>query len=217
MGVTGRPVRNSNTAARNSTAPSPAAASAPPRVSTKLTSRRAARRISAAGACPSPSTRRGSGTPTVRAASTAKLPKGTNTTPGGARAGATIARWRSRPNRSSARAPSPASHSRIVSAQTPWRRATAATRSPRSTAATAEKITVTLVTLPGSTSRGSTRSRCRHVAQRASATASTTNSPTARCNLRSTRIRVSRTATPPQKAQRQPGNKSRPPAVTNAA
>jgi len=104
-----------------------------------------------------------------------------------------------------------------VSAQTPWRRATAATCSPRSTAASAEKITVTLVTLPGSTSRGSTRSRCRHVSQRASAIASTTNSSTARSNLRFTRIRVSRTAAPPQKAQRQPGNKSRPPAVTNAA
>ena len=210
-------VRNSRTASRNHSAPSAAARCTPPSCATKRSSRSAASSSSASAVCPSPSTGRGSARPVRRAASTAKLAKRTSRAAGGVPGGARMARWRRSATRSRKRAPRPAVHRRMLRGQTPWRAATAGAASPAATAPTAENTTSAPVTLPGSASHGSTRTRAWHVAQRASATWSCTNSP-GRCSLRPMRTPVSASRVPPHRPQRHPSS-TRPlsPALTTAS
>jgi hypothetical protein len=80
--------------------------------------------------------------------------------------------------------------------------ATAPNSEPSSHAYTAPNTTSTPVTLPGSASFGSTRSRCPHSPHFAIAMSSTRNAD-AVCSLRPTRASVSRTLGAAHRAQRQ--------------
>jgi len=216
MEVSTGAVRNSSTASRNSSAPRRTARRAPPSRRTNPTSAVAARCNSSLGSVASPSASRGSCMPQRRAAATAKDEKLTRTAPPRTLGGATIARCLMSPYSSRNRAPSPAIHSRIVSGQTPCRLAASLTRSPPTTAPTAEKTTSTPVTLPGRASHGSTRSRCPHVQQRASATASEMQ-PTRTCSFRPTRVRISLSVGPSQRPQWKPRSIRCPPSSLTAA
>jgi hypothetical protein len=195
-------VRNSRTACRNHSAPRLAATITPPRLATHSTPIRTASPSSTARVQRGSRLRRGASAPRSRCASTSKLANLTRHPLGAALGSATMARCRNRPNRSRNRAPSPLSHSRTVSLQTPNLAATAPRSTPSSDADTAANTTSTPVTLPGSASHGSTRSRCPHSSHRATAMLSTRNAYAA-CSLRPTRTFVSRTLAAAQRAQQQ--------------
>lgn len=196
-------MRNSRTACRNQSAPWLATAATPPRLATQAMPIRAAAPSSTDSAQRGSRLRRGADSPRCRCASPSKLANVSRHRLGAASDLATMARCRNRPNRSRKRAPSPASHSRNVSLQTPVSVATSPRPAPPSHADSAAKTTSTPVTLPGRASQGSTRSRCPHSSHRAIAMLSTRNAEAA-CSLRSTRTFVSRTLGDAQRAQRQP-------------
>lgn len=195
-------MRNSRTACRNHPAPRLAATTTPPRLATHSTPIRTALPSSRSRVQRGSRLRLGADAPRSRCVSTSKLANVSRHPLGAASGPATMARCRNRPNRSRKRAPSPVSHSRTVSLQTPNSAATAPRAAPSSHADTAANTTSTPVTLPGSASHGSTRSRCLHSWHRATAMPSTRNAEAA-CSLRLTRTFVSRTFADPQRAQRQ--------------
>lgn len=189
-------MRNSSTACRNRAAPRVAAFIGPPSRSTKSTNARApAESFAPSVACAS-SVTRGSVTEAPRAASMLKLENPTRSDGSSLSPVATMARCRSRANRSRQRAPSPAAQSRMVSRQTPSRRATSPSEWPSRASATERSATSTPVTLPGSASHGRVRSRAPQPAQTASATASTMNFSPA-WSFRETRLPEKCTSAPP--------------------
>jgi hypothetical protein len=83
---------------------------------------------------------------------------------------------------------------------TPCRWATCSSASPRHASAIAVKMLLAPLTLPGSTSAGSTRSRRPHASQRARATAIRWY-PSSVCNPRDTKVSVRRKELLPQREQ----------------
>lgn len=128
--------------------------------------------------------------------------------------GARPARWRKSRSRSSTRAPRPKIQLFNVRMAMPSRLATLLSLAPsHRTWAAASNTTSTPVTLPGSASQGSTRSRCRQSRQRASATQRVLNSSGVSIR-RATRLPVSARSLPPQAAQRHPQRRSSPALAT---
>ena len=203
MDVAGSPVRNSSTACRNHCAPNTAATSTPPRAFThpRLSSTAF---VSSTDRVQRGSVPRGGAiAPNRRCTSTSKLANVTRYPLTSAPGAVTMARCRCKLNRSRNRAPSPSTQSCTVSLQTPNRAATTPSASPSNHADTAPNTTSTPVTLPGSASQGSTRSRCPQPPQRAIAMRSTTKLHAA-CSFRQTRAPVSRGLAAPQRPQLQP-------------
>lgn len=215
LGVSSRWPRNSRTASRNTSAPRAANSQGPPAAATNRTRRRAASRRS------SEADRRtslvaGDIMPAHRPSSDATADQRCSSALCGASLGARRARWRYSRSRSSTRAPSPSIQILMVRDTTcaPWAMLVSAASSANA-CPTASRITSTPVTLPGSASNGSTRSRCRQSRQRASATSSITDA-WPRSSRRSTRLPVSRRSPPPHAAQRQPASSSSPEPSTTA-
>jgi hypothetical protein len=215
-GVSPRYPRNSRTASWNRWAPSAAISPTPPARSTHVTNRTAAsRRSSMADRCRcvipgNPAA------PSHRYISTDTALQRWSIALCGASLGARWARCRYSRSRSSSRVPSPRIHRLMVHGATPALRAALVTvASSESASATAATMTSTPVTLPGSASQGSTRSRCPHPRQRASATGSVTNASSV-SNRRSTRLRVIWRSLPSQRAQRQSARSSSPAGSTTA-
>lgn len=203
MDVAGSPVRNRRTACRNHSAPRLATTIAPPRLTTHSMPLRAVLPSSKVRVQRGSLLCRAAGTPQRRSASTSKLANASRRPFTWASSGpAMMARCRYKPSRSPNRAPSPASHSRTVSLQTPNCFATSPNSAPSSHVVTASNTTSTPVTLPGSASLGSTLSRCPHSPHFAIAMSSTTNADAA-CSLRRTRAPVSRTLAAAHRAHRQ--------------
>jgi len=171
-GVSNRWPRNRRTASRNRAAPNAATSSVPPARSTKRISRAAAtRRSSVADLRTSVANGGSCAADRYRPSSMTTGAQRWSNEVAGASGGARRARCRWSRSRSSTRVPRPRVQLRTVRVATPQRSATSAIAAPsESTWATASRITSTPVTLPGSASHGSTRSRCRQSWQRASAT-----------------------------------------------
>jgi hypothetical protein len=165
------PERNSNTACRNSAAPSAAIVAAPPARSSSKTMHEAAQRTSErpADTAPGVAGKRSAGR-SVRAR-TINAQNITSMLCSGVCAAATIARWRTYRARSRYRAAAPCSQYRMHCRDTPASAPAALRDEPPWTLARAPKMFGTLLTLPGSTSQGSTRSRAPQASHRASTTA----------------------------------------------
>jgi hypothetical protein len=214
--VSSRWPRNCRTASRNTSAPRAANAQGPPAAATNRTRRRAASRRSSE-ADRRTSVVAGGIVPPHRASSDATADQRCSSALCGASLGARRARWRYSRSRSSTRAPSPSIQILRVRETTRASRAMLVSAASSAKACpTASRITSTPVTLPGSASNGSTRSRCRQSRQRASATSSITDA-WPRSSRRSTRLPVSRRSLPPHTAQRQPASSSSPDLSTTTA
>ena len=142
----------------------------------------------------------GDGNPRWCVASAVKVPNRTSRREALEPESATIARCRCNRARSSTRRWSPPTHLTTPCLVTPCRRATASSGIPSWTSATAPSTLVTLLTLPGRASHGSTRSRALQSRHRASRTWMCSYLVSV-CRPRSTWLRVNSSARLPQRAQ----------------
>ena len=193
--------RNSSTDWWNSSAPSSTAAIEPPsRSSNRSRPPMTVRHSSATPRAGPSSAGPGDGNPRWCVASAVKVPNRTSRREALEPESATIARCRCNRARSSARRWSPPTHLTTPCLVTPCRRATASSGIPSWTSATAPSTLVTLLTLPGRASHGSTRSRALQSRHRASRTWMCSYLVSV-CRPRSTWLRVNSSARLPQRAQ----------------